>query len=84
MENTQNAAIPELGKPKTSITNWKQFYVLNDSNKEKLVLNPKIQTYKHLMEAIEKHASLNDGLYVNVYKRLHGVSEAILTSEKAI
>ena len=61
--------------------NWKQCILCqSDDDMEQLVQHPRVDSYQRL-EMVEERASLHDGNYVGVQKRLHGCTKDTLYAD---
>ena len=83
------SGIPLLGHglcQAQEFTNWKQCILCqaNDPKKGALVLHPKKESYQHLLEVIQERASLLDGNFTQIQRRLKGSTKETLQSEKAV
>ena len=84
--------IPQLSqfRPKPNdkeVTDWKLCIDLCQSdyrNREPLVSQPKLDSYQKLLDTVHERASLNDGSYVEVHRRLKNVRKEALCEENAI
>ena len=52
----------------------------NDANKVVLVLHPRIESYKHVLQQIQDRASLHDGNYIAIHGRLRNATEETLNT----
>lgn len=64
-------------------TNWKQC-ILCQKDGENVVSNPRIDSYKCLINAVQERASLHDGEFVKVNQRLKDCTGDILQKQKAV
>ncbi len=83
------SAVPPLGQgvhQTQESTNWKLCMLCqtDDVTKGALVLQPRIDSYKHLLEQIQERASLHDGNFVQVHRRLKDITKETLCTEKAV
>ena len=83
--------IPQLSqfgaKPNDQeVTDWKVCILCqsDDRNRRPLVSKPKLDSYQKLLNAVHERASLNDGSYVEVQRRLKNVRKETLCEENAI
>ena len=67
-------------------TNWTKCVLCQDNSslKGSLVLQPKVESFCRLIETIQERATLQDGDYVQIHKRLEGMSAELLQKEKAV
>ena len=49
-----------------------------------LVLQPRLDSYYNLLEALQQRASAQDGQYVEIHKRLEGITKETLQTQKAV
>ena len=81
--------VPQLGHrvPGTQeSTNWKLCMLCQseDVTRGPLVLQPRTDSYKHLLEHIQERASLHDGNFVQVQRRLKDITKEMLCTERAV
>ena len=67
-------------------TNWKLCLICqsDDQRKGPLVLQPRLDTYKKVLDMIQERARFQDGNYVIVQERLKGIKQDTLCEEKAL
>lgn len=67
-------------------TQWQQCVVCqtDSSSKGPLVLQPRLDSYQRLLQAVEERASLNDGVYVEINRRLDDGNAETLSVQKAV
>ena len=69
-----------------STTHWQQCVLCQTdcSSKGPLVLQPKLDSYQRLLQAVEERASLNDGVYVEIHGRLEDGNAETLCAQKEV
>jgi len=66
-------------------TGWKQCMLCqSDADKEQLVQYPRIDSYQRVLDAVEERASVHDGNYVEVQRRLQGCTKNTLCKHQAV
>ena len=67
-------------------TNWKLCLICqsDDQRKGPLVLQPRLDTYKKVLDMVQERARFKDGNYVIVQERLKGIKQDTLREEKAL
>ncbi|XP_069603021.1 uncharacterized protein [Ranitomeya imitator] len=62
--------------------NWKLCMLCQSSNgNEKLVQNPRIQSYQRVLDIVAERASLQDGNYVDIHRRISNRKDTIATHQ---
>ena len=66
--------------------NWKQCILCQSDDKKKgvLVQHPQLESYGLILQVILERASLNDGDYVQVQRRLQNCTPETMCEEKAV
>lgn len=67
-------------------TNWKLciFCLSDEAKKGPLILKPRLDTYQKVLDTVQLRASLNDGDYVEVQRRLRDINKDTLWEQKAL
>ena len=65
--------------------NWKLCILCQSDAKSKgqLVLEPRLDSYQKIIDTVKKRASLNDGYYVEMQRRLKDIKTEALCENKA-
>lgn len=66
--------------------NWLQCILCQSGDKKKgvLIQNPRLASYGHILEVVQERASLNDGAYVQVQRRLQNCTPETLRTERVV
>ena len=65
--------------------NWKQCILCqSDADKKELVQHPRIDSYQRLLNIVEERASVHDGNYVEVQRRLQSCTKNTLCTHQAL
>lgn len=66
--------------------NWKLCFLCqsDDAKKGALVQSPRLNSYGHVLEIVRQRASLSDGDYVKVQRRLQNCTAERLATQKAV
>ena len=62
---------------------WKQC-ILCQSNSREVVQHPQVDSYQRLLDVVQERASLHDGIYVEIHKRLQGCTKRTLCTHNAV
>ncbi len=67
-------------------TNWSKCVLCQDDSSQKgaLVLQPKVESFRRLIETIQERSTLQDADYVQIHKRLDGTSAELLQMKNAV
>ena len=81
---SEDSACCKLSVTKTNESiDWNQCILCQESKRETVVQNPKIDSYEKLLESLLERSSLQDGEYVAVQTRLQGCSKETMLEAKA-